>query len=728
MNVSNLVQRFPSPPHDPTFWLLDGRTGWQDADLDHVEVTARGQCLSLSPQPGSGRSLGETSGSFGGAKLPANVALGPDGSVYLLDRERALLKRFDPCQCEFEVVPCLAGAGSGARQLNNANGIAICGSNLFVCDNGNHRLSVFSLRGFVLRAHWSPPASAALTNAWQPFALAFDGRGRAFVSDPANGCIHRFHPSGKWEKSLPGFGQVTHIAIDCHDHLHVLEQGNPNEVRTVDVEGQDIGTSSRVEDLVLLLPRPPFPVDSAGNLHLTSLCVVHGPVSDAVFDLSGEPTTAQTATGPIYSPNGIYLSRPLDSKFYRCQWHRIVLRGCVPVGSQVVVETYTAEAEETEEQIKNLADDVWETQQTVKAITGGEWDCLVRSGGGRFLWLRLRFKSKGAVTPLIENVRVEFPRITSRRFLPAVFGAEPISADFTDRFLSIFDTTLRGIEQRVDQQAGLFDPNSAPAGKGNSGRLDFLSWLGTWIGITLDRHWPEARRRNLLKQAAGLYSLRGTREGLWRQLLILLDLDPGRLCCADDGPRKQCLPTPANCQPTEKKSCAWQPPPLILEHFQLRRWLFLDSGRLGDQAVLWGKRIMNRSQLNDGAQLDRTRLLTIQDPYRDPFHYYAHKFTVFVPAAIEKSEGQRKALENLLQSQRPAHTVSHVEFVGPRFRIGVQSMIGLDSVVGRYPEGVTLNQSALGGASVLTAPPYKQGGPSLEIGQRSRIGTTTKLE
>jgi phage tail-like protein len=527
---------------------------------------------------------------------------------------------------------------------------------------------------------------------------------------------------------LPGFGQVTHIAIDCHDHLYVLEEGAPNEVRTVDVEGKDIGTPSRVEDLVALLPRPPFPIDAAGNLHLTTLCVGKGASSDGVFDLTGEPTIAPPVTGPLYHPEGTYLSRPLDSKFYRCQWHRIILRGCVPVGSRVVVQTYTAEAEETVEQIQSLADDVWETQQTVKAITGGEWDCLVRSGGGRFLWLRLQFKSRGAATPLLENVRVEFPRITSRRFLPAVFGAEPISADFTDRFLSIFDTTLRSIERQIDQQAGLFDPNSAPAGKSNNGRLDFLTWLGTWIGITLDRQWPEARRRNFLKQAARLFELRGTREGLWRQLLILLDLDAERLCCTGDGPRKQCLPPTPNCQPTEKKSCGWQPPPLILEHFQLRRWLFVGSGRLGDQAVLWGKRIMGRSQLNEGAQVGRSQLLTIQDPYRDPFHYYAHKFTVFVPAAIEKSEGQRKALENLLQSQRPAHTVSHIEFVAPRFRIGVQSMIGLDSVVGRYPEGVTLNQSALGGDSVLTAPPHKQGGPTLEIGARSRIGTTTKLE
>ena len=33
----------------------------------------------------------------------------------------------------------------------------------------------------------------------------------------------------------------------------------------------------------------------------------------------------------------------------------------------------------------------------------------------------------------------------------------------------------------------------------------------------------------------------------------------------------------------------------------------------------------------------------------------------------------------------------------------------------------------LGRASVLGAPPYKQGGPSFEIGKEGRIGTTTTL-
>jgi phage tail-like protein len=726
LNTLNPTPHVPGPPHDPTFWLLDARAGWHDAILDNVEVSFADQFLTLAQVPGSGRSLSEASGAFGGLTLPSNVARGPDGSTFLLDQQTAVLKRFDPCECKFEIVPRLGGAGKGPWQLSNPNGLGICGGNIFICDTGNHRLSVFALRGFVLRAHWAPPATAGLINEWEPFAVGFDGRGRVFVTDPANGCIHRFHPSGRWETSLAGFGRLTHLAIDCRDHLYVLDDTNPAVARVVDVEGRDLGVISRVDQLVSLFPRLSFPVDAEGNLHLGEHCAVPG--SEGVFDLTGSPRSAPPLSGPAYHTSGTFLSRALDSKLYRCQWHRLILRGKIPAGSRVLVETYTAEADESIVQIQNLPDELWETKQHAGSINAGEWDCLVRNGGGRFLWLRLRFTSRGVATPVIESVRVEFPRISPRRFLPAVFGGDPVSADFTDRFLSVFDTILRSVESQVDQQGRLFDPLSAPASQPDRARLDFLTWLGTWIGFTADRHWPEPKRRKLLQQATRLYPLRGTREGLWRQLLLLLDLNAEQLCCRDDRPQNRCTPLPSNCARVEQQSCAWQPPPLILEHFQLRRWLFLGTGRLGDQAIVWGKRIANRSQLDNEARVGHTELKTTQDPYRDPFHYYAYKFTVFVPARYQKSDELRKALENLLRAERPAYTRHYVEFVAPRFRIGVQSMIGLDSVVGCYPQGVTLDQSTLGGASILSAPPYKQGRPSFEVGDQSRIGSTTQLE
>src|ERR1051326_8864681 len=162
----------PKPPNDPTWWLLNGRVGWQAAALDDVAIAGEG--LGLLIIPGSGRLLTEASGSFGGLVLPGNAAQAADGSLYLLDAQAGQLKRFDPCDCRFQTVLCLGGVGTGARQLQDPHGIGICSGNLFICDTGNHRLLIFSLFGFVLRDSWTPPASANLTNPWQPYSVTFD--------------------------------------------------------------------------------------------------------------------------------------------------------------------------------------------------------------------------------------------------------------------------------------------------------------------------------------------------------------------------------------------------------------------------------------------------------------------------------------------------------------------------------------------------------------------------
>lgn len=752
MSQQIMLPPIPRPPHDPTSWLLDARTGWRAAKLKDIEQLPPQQSLALALAPESRRLLTEANGSFGGLIVPANVALGADGSIYLLDTKEAQLKRFDPCECVFQKVPCFGGRGKGVRQLNDPHGIGICSGNLFVCDTGNRRLSVFALHGFALRGHWEPPPAAyqlpnpQLSNQWEPYDVAFDRHGRVYVTDGANGCIHRFSASGQWELRLAGFGVVTWIAIDCRDRLFVVVEGTEPSVRIVNQDGSSAIVASSPEELTPLFPRPPFEVDAEGLLHLGALCVPslececeeekspgpkcppNLPLERGLFDKDGIAVSrCSTPPGPAYLPEGIYYSTALDSELYRCQWHRVILRGEIPAGARVVVETFSAEALLTDDQVQNLTADDWETNQTAAEIEKGAWDCLVRSGGGRFLWLKLVFRGNGKVTPRVESIELEFPRISLRRYLPAVFGEEPVSADFTDRFLALFDTTFRSIETKLDQLARYFDPLSAPAERDPKTGIDFLSWLASWIGLTLDRSWPLEKRRKFLKQAGQLYNLRGTREGLWRELVLFLEMETND-CCTVNEPQERCCPAPANCETPKPPVCAWKPPPLILEHFKLRRWLFLGAGGLGDQAVLWGKRIVNRSQLDANAEVGRTRLLTTQDPFRDPFHVYAHKFTVFVPACYGRSEQHRRALENLLRASRPASTLSQIEYVEPRFRIGYQSMIGFDSVIGRYPSGVTLNETPLGRASVLTAPPHKEGGASLEIGNQSRIGTTTKLE
>jgi hypothetical protein len=121
-----------------------------------------------------------------------------------------------------------------------------------------------------------------------------------------------------------------------------------------------------------------------------------------------------------------------------------------------------------------------------------------------------------------------------------------------------------------------------------------------------------------------------------------------------------------------------------------------------------------------------TQLLTTPDAFHDPFLAYSNKFTVFVPASFGTSDQKRRGLINLLENEKPAHTQYQFEYVAPRMRIGFQSMIGLDAVVGRYPSGYNLGNK-LGRDSVLSGTPL-QGGPSFEIGRKSRIGQGSKLD
>ena len=52
-----------------------------------------------------------------------------------------------------------------------------------------------------------------------------------------------------------------------------------------------------------------------------------------------------------------------------------------------------------------------------------------------------------------------------------------------------------GFSDQITEIARYFDPAAAPAATAGLGNVDFLAWLASWLGLTLDRHWPEVKRR-----------------------------------------------------------------------------------------------------------------------------------------------------------------------------------------------------------------------------------------
>ena len=107
---------------------------------------------------------------------------------------------------------------------------------------------------------------------------------------------------------------------------------------------------------------------------------------------------------------------------------------------------------------------------------------------------------------------------------------------------------------------------------------------------------------------------------------------------------------------------------------------------------------------------------------------FAHGFPVYIPTRRCLDDTQRQTIRRIVEMAKPAHTDAHVEIAEPLFRIGVQARVGVNTLVGRYPEGVTLDVDELGTATVLGPSEAESLPPTLTIGVRSRIGSSTLID
>jgi phage tail-like protein len=98
--------------------------------------------------------------------------------------------------------------------------------------------------------------------------------------------------------------------------------------------------------------------------------------------------------------------------------------------------------------------------------------------------------------------------------LPAMFHDD----SFAQRWCSGLDEVLAPVPAALDSFVAYLDPQLAP--------VDFVEWLGGWVGLDIDHTWPEERRRQLIGRAAQLYAWRGTARGLADLIEIYLGVRP----------------------------------------------------------------------------------------------------------------------------------------------------------------------------------------------------------
>jgi phage tail-like protein len=127
------------------------------------------------------------------------------------------------------------------------------------------------------------------------------------------------------------------------------------------------------------------------------------------------------------------------------------------------------------------------------------------------------------------------------QYLPEMFRTPAArgTAPFLGRFLKIFEALLTGrddarplpggrkitgLEAILDQFRDAIDPALTPTEVSADGTLssDFLTYLASWLALTLDQNWDLARRRKWVQRIVPLYQRRGTRAALDEYLAMFV--------------------------------------------------------------------------------------------------------------------------------------------------------------------------------------------------------------
>jgi phage tail-like protein len=227
---------------------------------------------------------------------------------------------------------------------------------------------------------------------------------------------------------------------------------------------------------------------------------------------------------PRFAFEGIVDTPIFDGFDPDCVWHRLMLDGCIPDQTEVLVSSRAA----------NDAADValidWQTEPRpylrgdgselpfVAEPRGnrvGTWELLFQHAGGRYAQVRLKFRGDGRSTPSFRALRAYYPRFSYlEHYLPAVYREDASSASFLDRFLSNPEGFYTALEDKIAAVETLFDVRSAPP--------EVLDWLAAWLGVVHDPAWDERRQRLFIEHAVEFFQYRGTARGILMALQLVM--------------------------------------------------------------------------------------------------------------------------------------------------------------------------------------------------------------
>ncbi len=651
----------------------------------------------------------------GGAPLagPAGATADAAGAVYLSDPDGDRILVLGPCDTEPVALPCVRG-GSDPGSVRAPGGLAVDARGaLYIADRGNDRVQCLDpASGTVLAVlgpadPYAPPGAEGLFH--EPTDVALDAAGRLYVADrghsrvirvdlPARSLDAPFAATLAAQPRAPR--DPTHVAVallagverlivlDAADGLLAYDLDGAQDdalcdafARALVAAGAGAASTVATADGRILVGDPAgrrvLAFDELGRFAGT-VPGYRGPTVALALDRRGRLVVATGAEvlrldAAGRAQEGTFVLGPLAAGG-EGGWHLVRAR-CdpPPAGAHLRLSTFTA-----------ASADASPAEWTAAPVD--QLDVRVPASAGRYLWIRGALSGTGTATAAVRSLQVSWDHDGWWRWLPAVYAREA-AGETLDGLLALLEGGLDEQEETIAALAERFDPATAPDDD-RAGR--WLDWLAGWQALELDARWAGGHRRRAVRGAFAANGRRGTPGGLRDAIGSALDIHASIV-----------------------------EPATAAELWRLGD----DHGPLGVQTMLAAAEA-DGAVLGRTATLGRSELIEAGEEGTPLFADLAHRFCVQVHAGELAADGARDALVALVDRERPAHTAWSLRVIEPRARVGVQSRLGIDAVVARPADPLTLGPADGPGLGDTT---LGRGPAASRVGERAHLGVDANV-
>jgi len=381
----------------------------------------------------------------------------------------------------------------------------------------------------------------------------------------------------------------------------------------------------------------------------------------------------------------------LDSERDQSTWGALTVEACIPTGTSIQVYAFTRDdldfgdarvrTPPAAEQLQQIAEPeatplpsqaAWQERaprgQTLFRMSAPQllgdaapqgfarYDAAVLAKPGRYLWLVFELIGTRHRSPRLRSARVAYPGHELLSLLPRTLWRDEAARSFLFRYLTPLADLLAVWGATSDARQRLIDPCTTPAAA--------LDWLASFVALGMDPCWPEAARRQMLREAADLFRGRGTLWSLRRMLEILTGAEV-----------------------------------VIIERFRLRGGGVVDNPLVTQASSVVGAGLRVGGGIGDQDGDSPVTLGGVEDDE------WAHRFNVTLVGSL--SEEQLRCAERLVETHKPAHTAFDLCTADRGVRVGVGLHVGVAAVIGSSGgfDPITLGDAVLGKGYALGRPP-----------------------